>query len=74
MKPNSARLNNLAVMLELREALALIHDFCLEQTAMSDKLLEQLNEQILKIDRRYGDIESWHRSGVGSDKNRMTPE
>lgn len=67
MKPTSARLNNLQLMLEIREALALIHDFCLEQTAMSDKLLDRLNDQILKIDRRYGHIESWHRSSAGPE-------
>lgn len=66
MKPRTARTANLELLLELREALALIHDFCLEHVAYQQALMERLAEQILKIDRRYGDIESWHRSGAGS--------
>ena len=65
MKPRTPAGSNLQLVLELREALALIHDFCLEQSAMTDSLLERLNEQILKMDRRYGDIQRYNGSKQG---------
>lgn len=69
MKPTSAHLRQLEIVRELREALALIHDFCLENSSAQEELMGRLRNQILGMDRRYGHLESWHRSGAGSEQS-----
>lgn len=58
-------MNSLQAVMELREALALIHDFCLENSSAQVELTARLREYILRMDRRYGHIQHWQRSAAG---------